>query len=220
MGGDGHQSELNVKLLILGATGGTGQQLVAQALEAGHNVTAFVRSPEKIPRGHDRLRLIKGDVVDSGTALADAMRGQDAVVSALGRGLSFKSEHLIQRSVPPILSAMQSQGIQRLVFTSAIGVGETAQHLPLFPRLMARFPLRNIYADKVFGDDLIRHSALAWTLVQPAMLTDGPLTGTYRSGERLEMRGIPKISKADVAHFILTEVEASRYVRKTVLLCY
>ena len=88
------------------------------------------------------------------------MRGQDAVVSALGRGLSFKSEHLIQRSVPPILSAMQSQGIQRLVFTSAIGVGETVHHVPLFPRLMARFPLRNIYADKAIGDDLIRRSAL------------------------------------------------------------
>ncbi len=154
-----------MKLLILGATGGTGQQLVAQALEAGHAVTAFVRSPEKIPTGHDRLRLIKGDVVDGGIALADAMRGQDAVVSALGRGLSFKSEQLIQRSVPHILSAMQSQGIQRLVFTSAIGVGETVHHVPLVPRLMARFPLRNIYADKLVGDDLIRRSPLAWTIV-------------------------------------------------------
>ncbi len=209
-----------MKLLILGATGGTGKQFVAQALEAGHSVTAFVRSPDKISSRHDRLRLIKGDVLDGGVALAEAMRGQDAVVSALGRGLSFKSEHLIQRSVPPILSAMQSQGIQRLVFTSAIGVGETVHHVPLFPRLMARFPLRNIYADKAIGDDLIRRSALAWTLVQPAMLTDGPLTRTYRSGERLEMRGIPKISKADVAHFILTELDNERYVRKTVLLAY
>jgi putative NADH-flavin reductase len=209
-----------VRLLILGATGGTGRQLVTQALEAGHHVTAFVRSPEKIPTRHDRLRLVKGDVLDGSTALADAVRGQDALVSALGRGLSFKSENLIQRSVPPILSAMQSQGVQRLVFTSAIGVGETVHDVPFFPRLMARFPLRNIYADKAIGDDLIRRSALAWTLVQPAMLTDGPLTGKYRSGERLEMRGIPKISRADVAHFILTEVETARYVRKTVLLCY
>jgi putative NADH-flavin reductase len=209
-----------VKLLILGATGGTGKQLVAQALEAGHSVTAFVRSPEKISSRHDRLRLIKGDVLDDGVALAEAMRGQDAVVSALGRGLSFKSEHLIQRSVPAILSAMHTHGIQRLVFTSAIGVGETVHYVPLFPRLMARFPLRNIYADKAIGDDLIRRSTLAWTLVQPAMLTDGPLTRTYRSGERLEMRGIPKISKADVAHFILTEVERGAYVRKTVLLAY
>jgi putative NADH-flavin reductase len=209
-----------VKLLILGATGGIGRQLVTQALEAGHHVTAFVRSPEKIPTRHDRLRLVKGDVLDGSTALADAVRGQDALVSALGRGLSFKSENLIQRSVPLILSAMQSQGVQRLVFTSAIGVGETVHRVPFVPRLMARLPLRNIYADKVIGDDLIRRSPLAWTIVQPSMLTDGPLTSTYRSGERLELRGIPKISRADVAHFILAEIPQSRYVGKTVLVSY
>jgi putative NADH-flavin reductase len=209
-----------MKLLILGPTGGTGQQLVSQALDAGYQVTAFARSPDKIASRHDRLRIVAGDFLDAGNPLGDAMRGQDAVVSALGRGLSFKSENLIQRSVPSILSAMQSHGVQRLVFTSAIGVGETVHHVPLVPRLMARFPLRNIYADKVIGDDLIRRSALAWTLVQPAMLTDGPLTRSYRAGERLDMRGVPKISKADVAHFILTEIEASRYIRKTVLLSY
>ena len=209
-----------MKLFILGATGGTGQHLVRQALEAGHNVTAFVRSPEKMTTAHDRLRIVRGDVLDGGAGLAEAMRGQDALVSALGRGMSLKSESLIQRSVPPMLSAMQSQGIQRLVFTSAIGVGETVHHVPLVPRLMARVPLRNLYADKVIGEDLIRRSPLAWTIVQPAMLTDGPLTRTYRAGERLELRGVPKISRADTAHFILAELEMSRYVRKTVLLAY
>ena len=209
-----------MRLLVLGPTGGTGQQIVSQALAAGHDVTAFARSPDKISSRHERLRIVAGDILDAGGPLGEAMRGQDAVVSALGRGLSFKPDALIQRAVPTILSTMHSQGVTRLVFTSAIGVGDTIHHVPLVPRLMARLPLKQIYADKLIGDDLIRRSALTWTLVQPAMLTDGPLTGKYRSGERLDLRGIPKISKADVAHFILTELENGRYIRKTVLLAY
>jgi len=208
------------KLLILGPTGGTGQQLVTQALEAGHEVTVFARSPEKISARHDRLRSVTGGVIEDGALLADAMRGQDAVISALGRGMSFKSEALIQRSIPNILAAMQKQGVRRLIFTSAIGVGDAVGEVPLFARLMARLLLKDIYADKVIGEDLIKRSALDWTIVQPAGLTDGPLTGRYRAGEHLNMRGIPKISRADVAHFLLSQLDDPAYVRKVVVLAY
>ncbi len=209
-----------MRLIVLGPTGGTGQQIVAQALTAGHEVTAFARSPEKILVKHERLRPVTGHVTDDGTGLADAMRGQDVVISALGRGMVLKSDGLIQRSVPPILTAMQRHGIRRLIFTSAIGVGDASRHVPLVPRLMGRFMLKDIYADKVSGEDLIRASGLEWTLLQPAMLTDGPLTGRYRSGERLSMRGIPKISRADVAHFVLRQLDDPAYIRKAVVLAY
>jgi len=209
-----------MKLLVLGPTGRTGQQVVAQALAAGHEVTAFARRPDKIAVKHDRLRCVAGDVTDDGAILADAVRGQDAVISALGRGMSLKSDNLIQRSVPPILAAMQQHGVRRLIFTSAIGVGDAIHHVPLVPRLMARFMLKNIYADKAAGESLIRRSGLEWTLVQPAQLTDGPLTGQYRAGERLSMRGVPKISRADVAHFILRELDSPAYVRKSAVLAY
>jgi putative NADH-flavin reductase len=160
----------------------------------------------------------RGRRTDDGAVLADAMRDQDAVVSALGRYRS--SDSLIQRSVPPILAAMQQHGVRRLIFTSAIGVGDAIHHVTLVPRLMARFMLKNIYADKVIGEDLIRRSGLEWTLVQPAQLTDGPLTGKYRAGERLTMSGVPKISRADVAHFVLRQLDDPAYVRKAAVLAY
>jgi putative NADH-flavin reductase len=205
------------KLLILGATRGVGQQVVAQALEAGHEVTAFARSADTIPVQNDRLHLVAGSVTD-GARLAEAARGQDAVISALGQGMSLKADGLMQRSVPVILSAMRAERVRRLIFTSALGVGDSIRDVPLISRLIMRFLLRDIYADKVAGEQLIRRSDLDWTLVQPPHLTNGPLTRKYRVGERLELRGIPRISRADVAHFILSELDDTTYVRKVALI--
>lgn len=208
------------RLLILGATGGTGQQVLVQALEAGHEVTAFARSAATIPVQHALLRRVTGSVTDEGSALADAVRGQDAVISALGRGMSFKSAGLIQRCVPPILAAMQHHGVRRLIFTSAIGVGDTIRDVPLFPRIIFRSLLSDIYADKAVGEDLIRRSDLDWTIVQPSQLTNGPLTRKYRVGEHLQLRGIPNISRADAAHFILTQLDDAAYIGKVALASY
>ena len=211
-----------MKLLILGATGGTGQHLVTQALDGGHEVTAFARNAAKMSVQHPRLRLVAGSVTENGAALADAVRGQDAVISALGRGMSLKSDSLIQRSVPPILSAIRADRVRRLIFTSAIGVGHSVGDapLPLFSRIMMRSLLSDLYADKAAGEALIRRSDLDWTLVQPSQLTNGPLTRKYRAGERLALRGMPKISRADVAHFILSQLDDSAYVRKVVSISY
>jgi putative NADH-flavin reductase len=162
--------------------------------------------------------VLAGSVTDAGSALAHAVRGQDAVISALGRGLSLKSDRLIQRSVPAILSAMQTNGVRRLIFTSAIGVGATIRDAPLFSRIMIRLLLSDIYADKAAGEELIRRSDLDWTIVQPAQLTNGPLTRTYRAGERLDLRGIPKIARADAAHFILRQLDDTAYVGKVALI--
>ena len=191
-----------MKLLVLGGTGGTGQQVVKQALDAGHEVTVLARDPAKVTGEHARLRVVRGDVTDV-AALSAAARGQDAVISAIGRGQSFKSEHLIARSVPSILAAMEAAGVRRLVFTSAWGVGDTFKDLAVVPWLFFRTLLRDVYADKLVGDTLIRKSSVDWTIVLPAKLHDGPLTGSYHSGERLRMSGLQSISRADTAHFIL-----------------
>lgn len=208
------------KLLILGATGGTGQHLVTQALDMGHEVTAFVRTPARISVQNARLRLLVGTVTDDGTSLTEGIRGQDAVISALGRGTSFKSTGLLQRSVPTILSAMLSCGVRRLIFTSAIGVGAAVRDAPLFSRMMIRLLLKDIYADKAAAEGLIRRSDLEWTIVQPAQLTNGPLTGKYRVGERLKPGGIPTIARADVAHFILSQLDDTAYVGKIARIAY
>lgn len=205
-----------MRLLILGATGGTGKQIVTQALEAGHDVAALARSGAGPVPEHPRLRVIVGDLQNV-TALADAMRGHDAVISAIGRGYSFKSEQLIERTVPVILAAMKAAGVRRLVFTSALGVGPSVRDAPIMARLFFRTLLRGIYADKLIGDQLIRNSDLDWTIVQPSQMTDGPLTRTYRSGPRLAMSGMPRISRADVAHFLLHAAADPAAIGKTLL---
>ena len=208
-----------MKLLILGATGGTGKHLITQALEAGHDVTALARPGGRPGTEHPRLRVIVGDLQNV-AALTDGMRGQDAVISAIGRGYSFKSEHLIERAVPVILAAMKAAGVRRLLFTSALGVGPSFADAPLMPRLFFRTLLRGIYADKLIGDQLIRSSGLDWTIVQPSQMTDGPLTRAYRSGQRLALSGMPRISRADVAHFLLHAAGDPAAIGKTLLVSY
>jgi len=206
-----------MKLLIIGGTSGTGRQCVTQALEAGHEVTILARDASRVATEHPRQRVVQCDATAAAASLAEPMRGQDAVVSAIGRGYSFKSEHLIARSVPGILAAMKSAEVRRLMFTSALGVGPSFSDAPLAAKIFFLTLLRGIYADKLVGDRLIRASDLEWTIVQPAQLNDGPLTKRYRSGERLAMSGMPQISRADTAHFILDRINDPATIRKTLI---
>lgn len=208
------------KVLILGATGGTGREVVSQGLQQGHEVTAFVRRPERVTSRAERLRVIVGDVTSDGETLRDAVRSQDLVISALGTGRSFKSGGLIARSVPRILEAMRRHGVRRLIFTSAFGVGDTWRDVPILPRIFARTLLRDVYADKAAGEEILRRSDLDWTLVYPAGLTNGRRTGRYRVGERLKLTGFPTISRPDLAEFLLRQVEDRTYIRKGVLISY
>lgn len=206
------------RILVLGGTGPTGQLVIAQALERGHEVTAFTRSPAKFAtRTADRICVLRGALPDDARALSEALRGQDAVISALGVGKSLKPEGLITRSMPVLVDAMKSRGVGRLVFTSAYGVGETIRDVPLVPRVLIGLFLKKIYADKAAGEELLRKSDLDWTLVYPVTLTNGARTGGYRVGERLKLRGLPRISRADLADCLLAQVEDRAFLRKGVL---
>lgn len=206
------------KLLVLGATGGTGQHILAQAISQGYEVTVVVRNPERLVAAVDSVRVLVGCVPDDASILADAVRGQDAIISTLGVSNSLKSAGLIGRSVPAIIDAMNAHGVRRLILTSAYGVGDTRRDVPLLPRLLMRLLFRDLYADKEVGEDRLRRSALDWTIVYPVTLTKGPRTGRYRAGERLSLNGFPRVSRADVADFILTQIEHRTYSRKGVLI--
>jgi putative NADH-flavin reductase len=210
-----------MKLLILGATGGTGRSALKEAKALGHDTTVFVRDRSKLSAEEQAgTRVTIGTLPQDEPALAEAMRGQHAVISALGRGLSFKPEDLMKRSVPVILRTMGQAGVRRLIFTSAFGIGETWRDTPWMPRLFARTLLRGIYADKTLGEALIRQSDLDWTIVHPTMLTDGARTGTWRSGERLPLSGLPKISRGDAGAFLVSQLNDSSFIRRTVLVSY
>jgi putative NADH-flavin reductase len=189
-------------------------------LSRNHKVTAFVRRPEALPITDPRLRIVAGDTTRDQSKIAEAVRGQDIVVSALGRRNSFRSDHLISRSMRLIVPAMEQAGVPRLILVSALGVGESRRDAALIPRIMYGVLLRDIFADKKAAEDEVRRSSLDWTIVYPVLLTNGPLTGRYRVGERLDLRGMPKISRADVAHFILAEIENGAFVRKVAIISY
>jgi putative NADH-flavin reductase len=206
-----------IKILVLGATGGTGRALILQAASGGFSVTALVRHPQRLPAGIGDARIITGDILQEPDALREALRGQDAVISALGVGQSLKSHGLISRIAPLLVDAMRQARVRRLVFTSAFGVGSTRDDVPLVPRVFIATLLRDIYKDKEAGEKAIVASDLDWTLVCPVGLTNGGKTGRYRVGEHLPLSGFPRISRTDVADCLLRQVQANSHIRKRVL---
>ena len=206
-----------MNLVVFGASGGTGREIIEQALEQGHDVTAFVRDPKKLTI-RNNLHIIEGDALNDQSAIARAIAGRDAIISALGRANSLKSAGLIASSMAAIVPAAKKHDVRRLILISTFGVGDNSRNAPLVPRLMYRLLLGDIYRDKKAGEDIVKASGLDWTILHPVMLTTGPRTGTYRSGERLDLRGIPKVSRADVAHFALAQLEDKTFLLKTVVI--
>lgn len=202
-----------MKLLILGATGGTGQHLITQSLAQQHEVTVLVRDPSKPGMNNEKIKVIKGDVLDK-DVLVKALEGNDAVLSALGCGKSLKSNNLISNAMNILIPAMLATGVKRLVFESAFGVGDSFKQANFIQKFFFRVFLKNIFTDKAKAEEQLRNSTLDWTMVYPVVLTDGALTGKYKAGEKLLMKGMPKISRADVAEFMLLQLADNTYLKK------
>jgi len=196
-----------MKILIFGASGGTGRELLAQAGAAGHQVTVFARNPAGLGAAGTKVRIVAGDVLRDPDAVAAAVRGQDAVISALGRGYSLRSRGLMTGAMRAILPAMAAAGVRRLVVVSAFGVGATRRDASPVQHAVCALPLRFLYADKLAAESAIRAAEVDFTLLYPVRLVDGPPTGRYEMAPRLEMKGVPKISRGDVAHACLAVLE-------------
>jgi putative NADH-flavin reductase len=200
-----------MNLLIFGATGATGQELVKQALAQENRVTAFVRDSGKLKTQHPQLKIVEGEVTDAG-AVENAVQGQDAVLSALGSKSLKKNPALVQ-GVRTIVRAMENQGVRRLIYQSSLGVGDSKKQVNFLVRyLVIPLVLRNAIADHTDKENIIEQSSLDWVIVRPAGLTDDPFTGTYRHGESISFGA--KISRADVADFMLKQVNSTDYLHK------
>lgn len=202
-----------MKILILGATGRTGQHLVSQSLAQNYEVTALARDPSKITINHPMLTVIKGDALDK-KLLMQITKGKDAVISSLGCGNSLKSHDLIANAVELLIPSMLESNVSRLIFLSAFGVGESFVQANAIQKFIFRVPLKNIFADKEKGEKGIRNSKLNWTIVYPVVLTNKSLTGKYKVGEHLPMKGLPKISRADVAEFMIKQLADDSYIKR------
>jgi putative NADH-flavin reductase len=217
-----------MKLTIVAATGGIGRHLLDQALAAGHDVTAVVRTPAKLTRD---VRAVRADLAaPDPVALESAIGGADAVLSALGPR-SRSDAGITAPATRAIVDAMRATGVRRIVVVSAAPVGTVpspgnpnpARYDPgdgFFMRHLAspmiRIVLREHYADLALMEDVLRDSGLDWTAVRPPRLTDRPLTGVYRTAYGRNLRGGALISRADVAHYMLHAVEDPDTIGKTV----
>ncbi|MGK7887915.1 MAG: NAD(P)-dependent oxidoreductase [Leptolyngbyaceae cyanobacterium] len=209
-----------MKLVIFGATGTVGDQVVQQALDQGHTVTAFARNLTKCDRNHPQLSLFQGDVMDV-SAVEDAIRGQDAVICTLGAGKNLKST-IRSEGTQQIIQAMEKVGIRRLICLSTLGTGDSWNNLDFYWKyLMFGFILRQVFADHERQEAFVRNSNLDWTIVRPGALTDGPLTGQYRHHFPGTDRNITlQISRADVADFILKQLSDPASLRQAPSLSY
>jgi uncharacterized protein YbjT (DUF2867 family) len=209
-----------MKLVVFGATGGIGRELVKQGLGHGHEVRAFARDPAQVKTVHPRLEVVRGDVSEPATVTA-AVEGVDAVLSALGTPARHAAT-VVSDGAREVVEAMRHHGVQRLVLVSALGVGDSKGQLgPLYERVLIPLLLKEVFADKERAEETVRASGLDWTIVRPAVLRNGRLTGHYRAGAAA--RGFtlfPRIRRADVADFMLAAVERGFALRETPALRY
>lgn len=210
-----------MKVLIFGASGGTGRELVKQALAQHLMVTAFVRDPGSFAIPRDRLNVAPGDVVDS-ARVEQAVRGQDAVLSALGSSRSLTRHPELAEGVRNLVKAMEQEGVRRLVYLSVLGVGASRRQLGWLDRsIVVPLVLRNVVADHAIQEELITRSSLDWVIVRPPRLTNGAHTGRYRSGEGIKAGWRSAfISRADVADFMLKQLIDELYVHRSPAVMY
>jgi putative NADH-flavin reductase len=207
-----------MKLVIFGSTGSIGRRLVVQALEQGHTVTAFARNPAKLEIEHANLTIVQGDALDS-ASVEKAVEGQEAVLCSLGAGSKGTIRSEATRN---IVGAMEKAGVSRFICLSTLGVGNSRANLNFFwKQIMFGLLLRGAYADHVSQEDYVRESRLDWTIVRPGAFTDGNRSGVYRHGFPGSDKTIKgKISRADVADFMLKQLTDRTYLHETPGLSY
>lgn len=209
-----------MKLLIFGASGGTGRELVKQALEQNHVVTAFVRDPRKLRIENNQLRIVTGDIIDYESVL-NVVKGQDTVISTLGVNIRKKNT-ILSSGTKNIIRAMEEHGVKRFICVTTLGIGDSRGQLGFFYTwILCPLFLGNIFNDKERQEKYIKESLLDWTIVRPGQLVNGEKMGSYKiwtgkPNEPIEAR----ITRADLADFILRHLDDEAYLRETPALSY
>ena len=203
-----------MQITIFGATGKTGIELVNQALEKGHAVTAFVRDPARLAVEDESLTIIEGDIFVP-ASVARAIQGQDAVICTLGAGSDLKKTSVRTEGTVNIINGMKEFNVNRLIVISAMGVGDSWETLSLLNKIVFATLLKSSRDDHEAQEAAVRHSGVDWTVIRPSGLTDTPRTGSYQVGENISATTY-KIARADVADLVLKELEQNKLIGKAV----
>lgn len=208
-----------MKIIVFGATGTLGRVIVEQALEDDHLVTAFTRSGRFEYSRHANLSIVQGDVY-SPPSVANAIEGHEGVICALGAG---RKGGVRAVGTNHILAGMKIHNVKRFICLSSLGVGDSAPSLNFFwKNIMFGLLLRPAFSDHIEQEKLIHSSDRDWTIVRPAAFTDGPKTGSYQHGfssqepQKLSL----KVSRADVAEFMVSQLGHDQYMRQTPAVSY
>lgn len=208
------------RILIVGATGGTGRELVRQALARGYAVTALARNPARLPIEHSQLTVLQGDVLDA-ASIETAMRGQEAVLSALGHKRFFYPTRIQSAGTRNLLQAMAAQGVRRFVCETSLGLGDSAGRMGLlYTCFIVPVILPFYFWDKTRQERAIAESQADWVIVRPGALTNGAARGRTRHGRKIGnfLWTVP-ITRADVAAFMLDQLESDVYLRAAPGVC-
>jgi putative NADH-flavin reductase len=201
-----------LRLAILGATGRAGRVVVEQALQGGHHINALARDPARI-RPHAQLRVVGGDVRDP-AAVARALEGADAIVSTLGK--RRRGPDVCTDGIRTVLATPAHNGPRRLIILSNYGVADS-RHRTAYVATSWLLE-RAVLQDKEKMEALVKDSDTDWTVVRAPMLTNGPRTGQYRTGTDLRLSFAARVSRADLAEFMLAELRDNAYLRRAVII--
>ena len=209
-----------MRIAIFGSTGSIGRELVKQALDKGYSVTAAARNPSKVDIKHGNLCVVSANVMDW-RAVEAVVAQQDAILSALGTPALTRNTTRSQGTLH-ILQAMEKLGVRRLISLSSLGIGDSRPNLPaLYKYILVPILLRQGFAEHEIQESYVKQSKTNWTLVRPGAYTKGRLTGIYKHGFPVTDSTIKaRISRADVADFMLKQLETNDYVRKSPGLSY
>jgi len=203
-----------MKILVFGASGATGYNLVSQALEKGHHVRAFVREPSKLKIENKNLSIFQGDVSNY-QQVEDAVKDQSVVISALGASTPLKRNFILIKGIENIVAAMTKFHVERILYQSFLGVKENRKELGFLLDHVIPILLKGSIQDHEVKENIITSSNLQWTIVRCPTLTNGPFTGKYIDGERIQSSSlVPSLSRADVADFMLKELQEKKYIKK------
>jgi putative NADH-flavin reductase len=209
-----------MKIAIIGASRGIGYQLLKLALEEDHEVTVLLRYPNKLQITDTKLHVIKGDILDP-SSVAAVTAGQDGICVCIGIPPSLKPVEVFSKGIKNVLASIENNSEQRLIVITGIGAGDSKGHGGfLYDRVFNPLLLKEIYKDKNREEALIKESHANWMIVRPGFLTNGPRTGKYLVIDKLTGVTAGKISRSDVADFMLKQLKEPTHFGKTPLLTY